>query len=361
MSKQDRIKKRIFHAMVEDNLELMHGHPKGYIRKRRSRNLGRIKRGLVLAFSGALMTIAVTAWQDLGASASANGAASPAAVAPEGVKQLRANQIETIELQATGADRVRGLAKLLAERQPQDLLNDVIPLAVKTIAIDPGHGGIDGGTSLGYGLVEKDLTLDIAYRLGKLLNGAGFATVHTRTDDIDVSLKQRATIANQEHADVFISIHVNWIPRREARGVETYYLGQTDDPFVRKLAAAENRDSDFSLADYRNLLQGILDQVRQEESKVLAGSVQRSLYRTLRADNPRIENRGVMTAPFVVLTATEMPAILAEVACLSNDREARLLAMPHYRQKIAEALFFGLTSYCRRVEHTETLRKEKQP
>jgi N-acetylmuramoyl-L-alanine amidase len=351
MSKQDRIKKRIFHAMVEDNLELMHGHPKGYIRKRRQRNLGRLKRGLVLTFSGALMTIAVTAWQDLGASSS-NGSTSAPAVAPQ-VKQLRANQVEVLELQTSGADRVRSLAKLLAERQPQDLLNDVVPLAVKKIAIDPGHGGIDGGTSLGYGLVEKDLTLDIAYRLGKLLDGAGFDTVHTRSDDIDVSLKERATIANQTHADVFISIHVNWIPRREARGVETYYLGQTDDPFIRKLAAAENRDSDFSLADYRNLLQGIFDHVRQEESRALAGSVQRALYRTLRADNPIIENRGVMTAPFVVLTATEMPAILAEVACLSNDREARLLAIPSYRQKIAEALFFGLTSYCRRVERTE--------
>jgi len=243
---------------------------------------------------------------------------------------------------------------MLAVQQPREALQGVIPLAVDRVVVDAGHGGRDSGTALGYGLREKDLTLDIALRLGTMLEAAGYDVIQTRTSDLSVSLKERAEMANNARADVFVSIHVNWLPRREARGVETYYLGHTDDPFLRSLAATENRDSGFSMADYRHLLEGIYADVRQDQSRRLAESVQQSLFESLRTQNPQIENRGVMTAPFAVLVATRMPAILAEVACLSNDREARLLAISTYRQRIAEALLHGLSRY--QQEETDTSR-----
>jgi N-acetylmuramoyl-L-alanine amidase len=255
-------------------------------------------------------------------------------------------------LPADEPSRLRRLAERLFLGRDQPLVPEVIPLAVHTVAIDPGHGGRDGGTSLGYGLLEKDLTLDIATRLAALLEQSQTEVIMTRTSDQAVSLKERAEIANLSRADLFVSIHINWLPDRTARGIEVYFLGQTDDPFLTRLAAAENRDSGFSMADYRELLEGIYADVRQDESEKLARGVLDALYETLVLENPEIVGRGVMTAPFVVLVATEMPAILAEVACISNDREARLLAIPRYRQKIAEALHTGIQRYAEAVNPT---------
>lgn len=225
-----------------------------------------------------------------------------------------------------------------------------LPLAVRKVAIDPGHGGESLGTHTPGGLIEKDLTLDIAARLRKLLEADGFETVLTRQADQDVSLAERGTRANQGGADIFVSIHVNWIENRQARGVETYFLGATQDPFLTRLAAAENRDSGYSMADMRGLLDRIYADVRKESSRELAEVVQSSLYHSLRKVNPGLEDRGVKAAPFIVLLTTEMPAILAEVSCLSNDQEADLLSKPLYRQYIAEALAAGVRSYADSVE-----------
>jgi N-acetylmuramoyl-L-alanine amidase len=128
---------------------------------------------------------------------------------------------------------------------------DVLPLAVRRVAIDPGHGGESLGTHTPQGMVEKELTLDIAGRLRKLLEADGFEVLLTRQADRDVSLAERGTLANQGGADIFVSVHVNWIENRQARGVETYFLGATQDPFLNRLAAAENRDSGYSMADMR--------------------------------------------------------------------------------------------------------------
>lgn len=233
---------------------------------------------------------------------------------------------------------------------PTPIAAEALPLAVRKVAIDPGHGGESLGTHTPQGLVEKDLTLDIAARLRKLLETEGFETVMTRRTDQDVSLEERGTLANQGGADIFVSIHVNWIENREARGVETYFLGATQDPFLNRLAAAENRDSGYSMADMRGLLDRIYADVRKDNSRKLAEVVQSSLYHSLRKVNPGLEDRGVKAAPFIVLLTTEMPAILAEVSCLSNDQEADLLTKPLYRQYIAEALAAGVRSYAETVE-----------
>jgi N-acetylmuramoyl-L-alanine amidase len=227
---------------------------------------------------------------------------------------------------------------------------DVLPLAVRKVAIDPGHGGGSLGTHTPRGLVEKDLTLDVAVRLRKLLEDDGFQVLMTRGGDQDVSLAERGTLANKGEADIFVSIHVNWIENRQSRGVETYFLGATQDPFLSRLAAAENRESGYSMADMRQLLDRIYADVRQDNSRKLAGVVQSSLYHSLRKVNPGLEDRGVKAAPFIVLLTTEMPAILAEVSCLSNDQEADLLSRPLYRQYIAEALAEGVRSYADSVE-----------
>ncbi|MEA2559696.1 MAG: N-acetylmuramoyl-L-alanine amidase [Acidobacteriota bacterium] len=226
----------------------------------------------------------------------------------------------------------------------------VFPLAVRKIALDPGHGGDSLGTRAPLGLVEKELTLDIAQRVRKLLEADAFEVVMTREQDRSVSLEDRGLAANRDGADIFVSIHLNWIENLKARGVETYYLGATNDPYLTRLAAAENRESGYSMADMRGLLDRIYADVRQEKSRTLAEVIQASLFRSLGKVNPGIENRGVKAAPFIVLLSTEMPAILAEVSCLSNEDEAELLTKPLYRQYIAEALAAGIRSYADTVE-----------
>jgi N-acetylmuramoyl-L-alanine amidase len=202
-------------------------------------------------------------------------------------------------------------------------------------------------------MMEKDITWDIAGRLLELLRRQNFDVVLTRPGDEKVSLRDRTAIANRAKADLFISIHVNWLPNREARGFETYFAGATADPFLKDLAATENSDAGFSVADTRLLLDGIYSGIRQRESQRLADWVGQSLFETLQSRNPDVVHRGVRRAPFVVLVATEMPAILAEVACISNDREARLLGLSQYRQSIAEALFTGIQGYAHEVSATE--------
>ena len=221
----------------------------------------------------------------------------------------------------------------------------VFPLAVERVVLDPGHGGRNGGTRTSSGLVEKELTLDLARRLAELLETAGYEVLLTRDDDVEVSLEERARFANENGADLFVSIHVNWIENRGVRGVETYYLGPTDDPYLSRLAAAENRDSGYSQGDLRDLVDTLYAGLRQDSSQRAASALQRAILRSLRTVNPAVEDRGVKSAPFIVLMKTEMPAVLAEVSCLSNDKEAELLARPLYRQYIAEALSSGIESF----------------
>jgi N-acetylmuramoyl-L-alanine amidase len=321
---------------VDENLDTLAGQPIGTMRRERRRRATRVRRVLITAASIVVAGVALAAlrWGGEADQGASPDTAPPAASRALGLASLPSSPPE-----------IEGIVERLGVSDPEPLVPAVIPVDVSRIAIDPGHGGMDGGTSLGYGLMEKDLTKDIANRLAQLLTGANWEVVTTRQEDDAVSLRRRAEIANAASADLFLSIHVNWLPDRTARGFETYYLGPTDDPFLRRLAVIENRDSGFALADYRDLLQGIYADVRRDQSRQLAVKIQDRLFETLREDNPEIVSRGVMTAPFAVLVATEMPAVLVEVACLSNDREARLLALPHYRQRIADALFSAITTY----------------
>jgi N-acetylmuramoyl-L-alanine amidase len=232
---------------------------------------------------------------------------------------------------------------------PRGLDRTVLPLSVRKVVLDPGHGGEQHGAVSDSGVSEKDITLDLAFRLRRLLEEAAFEVVMTRETDETLSLQQRVRIANTSQADLFVSIHVNWVSRREIRPLETYYAGPTDDPRALRLASDENRDSGYSLADYRRLLERVYLDRRREESHALAQQINSALYRVLSPVKPGLQNRGVKTAPFVVLIGTEMPTALVEVSSLSNADDVDLLADSEHRDRIASALHMGIRSYADRA------------
>jgi len=251
------------------------------------------------------------------------------------------------------AQRIAAAALIVSEaakpeislEAPQPLNRAVFPLSIKRIIIDPGHGGKQTGAISESGVAEKEITLDIGLRLRRLMEKASFDVMMTRQTDRSIPLEERVAFANTNSADIFVSIHINWIETRRTRPLETYFVGPTDDPAVIHLASLENRESGYSLADYRQLLEKVYIHTRRDESHRLAETIHTELYYALREINPELDNRGVKTAPFIVLVGTQMPAILVEVSCLSNEDEVKLLTSPDYREKIALALLKGIRSY----------------
>ena len=220
-------------------------------------------------------------------------------------------------------------------------------LKISRIAIDPGHGGYDTGTVGSHGLVEKDLCLDVALRLGQLIeeNLLGAEVVFTRKDDRHVSLEERTAIANDANADLFISIHANSSDSRETRGVETFYLSLATSRESRDLASRENAPGESSLHNLPELIQKIARNERRAESKEFAMDVQQSLAKQLQLVSRQEANRGVKQAPFVVLTGANMPAVLSEISFVSNASDESLLQEGTQRQRIAEGLYRGVASY----------------
>ncbi|MGE5112244.1 MAG: N-acetylmuramoyl-L-alanine amidase [Acidobacteriaceae bacterium] len=219
-------------------------------------------------------------------------------------------------------------------------------LKIGRIVVDAGHGGHDTGTIGPKGLLEKDLTLDIALRLGKLLESKlGADVVYTRDDDTFIPLETRTAIANEQQADLFISIHANSSSDTNARGVETYYLNFTSSPDALAVAARENAVSDKSVHELQDLVKKIALKEKIEESREFATDVQKQLHAGLAAKAPAIRDRGVKKAPFIVLIGANMPSILAEISFLSNPTDEKRLETPAYRQKIAEYLYKGIARY----------------
>jgi len=230
-------------------------------------------------------------------------------------------------------------------------------LKIGRIVIDPGHGGHDTGTIGPTGAMEKDICLDIAKRLGKMIEEKipGTEVVYTRTDDTFVPLENRAPIANQAKADMFISIHANSSPRdRSARGIETYYLNFATSDDALEVAARENAYSQGSLHELQDIIKKIADNEKIEESRELAAEVQESLSARMRRVSRHFKSRGVKKAPFVVLIGANMPAVLAEVSFLSNPQEEAMLKKPEHRERVAEGLFQGLEKYLRNLQGTLT-------
>lgn len=217
-------------------------------------------------------------------------------------------------------------------------------LKIGRIVVDAGHGGHDTGTIGPNGLLEKDLVLEVALRLGKLLeNRLGAEVVYTRDDDTFIPLETRTAIANQNQADLFISVHANSSRDPQARGIETYYLNFTSNADALEVAARENAVSEKSIHELQDLVKKIALKEKIEESREFASDVQNSLYTSLAAKG--MKNRGVKKAPFIVLIGANMPSILAEISFVSNPTDAKKLKTPEYRQKIAEALYRGVSKY----------------
>lgn len=233
----------------------------------------------------------------------------------------------------------------------------VFGLKLGRVVIDAGHGGHDTGTIGPNGLMEKDLVLDVALRLGKLISKQlGAEVIYTRSGDVFIPLEERTQIANEQKADLFISIHANSSPERSATGVETYYFNLTSDTRGLDLASRENATSASSISDLNDLLHKAVLQTKLEESREFAQSVQSSLWTASRRLNSRSKDRGVRQAPFVVLIGATMPSILAEIGFVSNPHDARLLKRGDQRQRIAEALFKGISQYANTLSHTQIAR-----
>ena len=225
-------------------------------------------------------------------------------------------------------------------------------LKVGRVVIDPGHGGHDQGTEGTHGLLEKDLVLDVAKRVGKLIEDRMNAEViYTRTDDTFIPLEGRTALANERKADLFLSIHANSSPIPRISGVETYYLNFNPSKEAMDVAARENATSQKSIFDLQDIVQKITLHDKAEESREFAARLQAALFAFSARNFPSEKNRGVKKAPFVVLIGATMPSVLAEIGFLSNTREEALLKKPEFRQKLAEALFRGISRYADTLSH----------
>jgi len=221
---------------------------------------------------------------------------------------------------------------------------------IKKVVIDPGHGGKDPGAMGPKGLLEKDVVLAVAKKLGAVLKKKyNMEVVFTRDRDVFIPLEERTAIANSNKDSLFISIHTNASKRRKARGIETYTLNWTSDKEAMRVAARENAISLKKMKSAQNELQIILRDLardnKKNESIRLAHDVQKSMVDALRHDYSDIVNLGVKQALFYVLIGAEMPSILAEIAFISNFEEERRLSDKSYREKIAEAIAEGINTY----------------
>jgi N-acetylmuramoyl-L-alanine amidase len=264
------------------------------------------------------------------------------------------------------ADLHPGLRETTREARPTAAgdrsLIRALGLKIGKIVIDAGHGGHDTGTIGPNGLYEKDVVLDVAKRLGRLLETRlGAEVIYTRQDDTFIPLETRTAIANREQADLFISIHANSSRDSDARGVETYYLNFTSSPEALEVAARENAVSEKSIHELQDLVKKIALKEKIEESREFAGDVQESLYGGLALHNAGIRNRGIKKAPFIVLIGANMPSILAEISFVSNPTDERKLETSEHRQRIAESLYRGVSKYVSGLSGVKVASKIDRP
>lgn len=260
-------------------------------------------------------------------------------------KPSAARAADDVPPAAAGAPGIVAPATTTQGQAPASMMR-ALGLKINRIVIDAGHGGHDSGTLGPGGLEEKDVVLDVALRLGALLKSRlGASVVYTRSDDTFIPLETRTAIANQAQADLFISVHANSSPDTGARGVEVYYLNFTNSADALEVAARENASSTESIHQLSDLVKKIALQDKISESRAFAEDVDESLYAGLEEGNAGLRDRGVKKAPFVVLIGANMPSILAEISFLTNPEDAQELRQPRYRERIAEALYRGVSRY----------------
>ncbi|MBL8216061.1 MAG: N-acetylmuramoyl-L-alanine amidase [Bryobacterales bacterium] len=236
-------------------------------------------------------------------------------------------------------------------------LTRMLGLKIRRVVLDPGHGGHDHGTTGPGGAVEKDLVLDVARRLGALIEERlGSEVFYTRSKDNYLTLEERVAFANQKRADLFLSVHANSSPIKSAAGAETYYLSFAPSRAAQELAARENAGSQRSISELRDIVMKIAAQEKIGESREFALNVQSSLTRLTGATAAKSgsrRDRGVKRAPFIVLIGASMPAILTEIGFVTNPKEESLLKKPEYRQKLAESIYKGVQQYADSLSQME--------
>jgi N-acetylmuramoyl-L-alanine amidase len=285
-----------------------------------------------------------------------NGASKPAiALAPMPASSVTASK-PAPKIIASTLPRKKLAANAVALEPPPEpkpnhdgerSLTRALGLKINRIVIDPGHGGHDTGTIGPHGLMEKDVCLDVALRLGALIERElpGADVIYTRKDDTFVPLEERTRIANDAKADLFISIHANSSHDPEARGIETYYLNFASSEESMEVAARENAYSEESMHDLQDLIKKIARNDKIEESRDLADDIQDNLTQRLQLVSRSEKNRGVKKAPFIVLIGANMPSVLSEISFVSNPYDERLLRKGDQRQRIAEGLYHGISTY----------------
>jgi len=223
-------------------------------------------------------------------------------------------------------------------------------LGIRKIVIDPGHGGKDPG-AMAFGLKEKDIVLKISRKIANILKTNNrYEVILTRNKDVFIPLEERTAIANKTKSDLFISIHVNAHSDQASGGIETYFLNLATDASAMRVAALENATSTHSIGELQDILSSLIKNSKVDESSRLARFVQTNLVSGFGRAN-KLRDLGVKQAPFYVLIGAEMPAILAEIAFITNPSEAKLLQNEQYLDKIAEQLAAGIAAY---VDHHHT-------
>ena len=240
--------------------------------------------------------------------------------------------------------------RLANARRPEAANGDSVArqlhLSVRRVVLDPGHGGSAPGAIGRTGITEKDLALDIATRLAaQLREHQGYEVIMTRDSDTTVSLEERTEFANRLQADLFVSLHVNSSNNHKLSGFETYFLDLATEPTAAETAARENSGSEAGLGNLDRMLERIVQNDYQRESRDLAQAIQDSLVLQMSKNYEAIRDLGVKQAPFVVLVGSEMPSVLVETSFLSNGDEEQRLRDPAYRQRIAEAIHIGMQNF----------------
>lgn len=226
---------------------------------------------------------------------------------------------------------------------------------VRTVVIDPGHGGAKPGAK-GAHSFEKDITLAVAKKFGKLLedNYPNVKVIYTRTNDADISLAERAHIANRNKADLFISIHANSHPTSTPTGVETFVMGLSESRANLEVAKKENADILLE-ADYKNNKDYSDFDPNSPESYVMLAMFQNSFIdkslnlaqaiQTQYKKNLKTINRGVKQAELYVLYKTTCPSVLTEIGFISNPTEEAFMLSEEGQAKIAVSLFNAFMNY----------------
>ncbi len=261
------------------------------------------------------------------------------------------------ELPKEAAPQEKRTVTLRSKSEGKEIYAQTVEKAIPLIVIDPGHGGEDRGAVGVDGVLEKEVVLNIAFYLEELLRERLRArTILTRARDQVVSLADRTKLANDQNADLFISIHANASPNKKLHGIETYYLDNTNDRSSLKLAERENQSLHYGqegggvAPDLQFILSDMIQNAKLEDSISLSHHVHSALYQHLSRYYKGVKNLGVKKAPFYVLVGAHMPCVLVEVSFIDHPVEGAYLIERTYQKLVADALYRGIRSFFEKTQ-----------